>query len=74
MEADFRQYSEKVWPIVARGIQQTEEQELFNASLSALTELSRACPEETANYLGDIFDHLIKLLNVSERGENNLGK
>jgi len=64
MGSRFKKYSSQVWPLVAKGIQMTTQPELFVASLGALVELSRSCPDETANYLSEIFNHLISLLNV----------
>ncbi len=64
MGSRFKKYSTQVWPLVAKGIQTVQQPELFVASLGALVELSRSCPDETANYLAEIFSHLIELLNV----------
>jgi hypothetical protein len=64
MGSKFKKFSSQVWPLVAKGIEAVTQQELFVASLGALVELSRSCPDETANYLGDLINHLIGLLNV----------
>lgn len=60
----FKKYSQKVWPILGQGIQNTTQPEIFVASLGTLVELSRSCPDETANYLQDIFKLLVDLLKV----------
>jgi len=71
MGSRFKKYSSQVWPLVAKGIQMTTQPELFVASLGALVELSRSCPDETTNYLSEIFNHLISLLN-DENFDRNL--
>jgi len=55
-----------VWPFIAEGFKQNDQPELFLASLNAIVEVTGACPEDAANYLGEIFKTLIDLLDVIE--------
>lgn len=60
----FKPYSGKAWPCVAEGFKLCDQPELFLATLNAIVELSGACPEDTVEYLRDIFDNLLALLDV----------
>jgi importin subunit beta-1 len=60
---DFRPYSEKAWICIAEGFKKYDQPELFVATLSAIVEMASACPEQTKNYLGDIFKTLVTLID-----------
>lgn len=62
----FKAYSNKAWPCVAEGFKLCDQPELFLATLNAIVELAGACPEETVDYLKDIFDNLLNLLDVNQ--------
>jgi importin subunit beta-1 len=59
----FKNISSRVWPYIAEGFKQTDQPELFLATLNAIVEITGACPEDAANYLGEIFKTLISLLD-----------
>jgi len=59
----FKNISSRVWPFIAEGFKQNDQPELFLASLNAIVEVTGACPEDAANYLGEIFKTLIDLLD-----------
>ena len=63
----FNAYSEKVWLFVDEGFKKADQPELFLATLSAIVELSAACPNETQKYLEGIFKVLVTLLDVNFR-------
>jgi hypothetical protein len=60
----FVKYSKDALPYIGRGLQNSGQAELFLASLGAVTEISRACPQEISNNLPDILTLLMNLLNV----------
>jgi len=60
---DFRPYSEKAWICIAEGFKKYDQPELFVATLNAIVELAGACPDQTKNYLGDIFKTLVTLID-----------
>lgn len=64
MGEPFKAISSKVWPFIAEGFKQSDQPELFLATLNAIVEITGACPEDAANYLEDIFKTLIGLLDV----------
>lgn len=59
----FVKYSKQALPYIGRGLQNSSQAELFLASLGAVTEISRACPQEIAGNLPDILNLLMGLLN-----------
>jgi len=59
----FTPYSEKAWICIAEGFKKYDQPELFVATLNAIVELAGACPEQTKNYLEDIFKTLVTLID-----------
>jgi len=81
----FTKYAQDFWQVLLIGLKRKNESELFSASLGALIEVSKSCPEAVADYLQEIFPYLLsclheatfdknlKLLIVSAIGDISLG-
>lgn len=65
MGASFSKYLEEFWKILSHSLQRTSERELVTACIIAITEISRACPEQFSVFLPQLVPYLANKLNVS---------
>ena len=70
LEKKFSKYAQDFWTVLLIGLKRKNEPELFSASLGALIELSKSCPDVVTQYLQEIFPYLLALLHEATFDQN----
>eukprot|EP00331_Platyophrya_macrostoma_P035687 CAMPEP_0176440746 /NCGR_PEP_ID=MMETSP0127-20121128/20763_1 /TAXON_ID=938130 /ORGANISM="Platyophrya macrostoma, Strain WH" /LENGTH=849 /DNA_ID=CAMNT_0017825347 /DNA_START=37 /DNA_END=2586 /DNA_ORIENTATION=- len=70
MGAGFSKHLDDFWKLLSTGLQRTNERDLFNACISAITEISRSCPDQFAVYLPDLVPFLVTKLSDQTLDKN----